>query len=932
MKKLIEIDLYLKCLICLINILLYRADSLQIIKAFRIFDWVFSVAIQNPYDPSLCNIIFTNNQFLYSLLINENDIESIKKNTFKLDINFKTGNCYGLSITKHLNDRFVISMTSQMFYYENNAFGIDTIFVIVDFYLNTSSCSKISKDYGISILRYTNVEHYLNQSDPYYNMSAPPNMFYTTSLSLYEKNADPGEYIFNDVTEHLWPRYVWYGTDSWHFNLPKFNLNNTIKIHVGNNINTENYELTPFIHWQNSLFVFTAIEANTSNTPDFITIDLNSKTIKLNLKTILSVQTTYNMVFNAQVVPFPSPDHSDFPHNYITADYQWLFEFTNTPWTYLSSNATYYLVLDKITVFALKFLDLEEDFIKIRVVENNDINSYAQLSVNDSSIISLYLQPNIISNKAVQLKLQYTDKYHDDTNFNKNITFDLYLFAVDPPYFSQELQSLSITKWTDYSLNLPPVVDVNNLEWSAALIDPPLWISLQSNDFIYFSASNASYNIPETTLVIVRITNKMDAWSEYNFTVIVQPILTPIFGKINDASFNKNNMNIVKINYKGSSTVTPIDCSNGTQIYWINFNSTSNELIINAKYLNLVNQWVMLKSYDSWSNPIYSNNFTLTFIDSIPLYIGNEFGPLTIFKGEKALFLIPHDLFVSSDPKSLQIWVYIFNWSVNSNLTAYAFYSIQQENYYLYLISNTINLWDLWLSATDSFEQVVEVSLKLNVISWASKDWLKCKNNLQSGWTEWVENYVLDSSGVWLWSSTYFKPLSIEFFNICGFIVLLNLVINLIMILKFEISVLQSLEFAQTLLIFILFADTNQGMIQFWSWFQISKLDLSFLNIAKINKLLGWEFNQKLNKVQFYCQTTILNYLYLIVIVVILFVLFKLIKLLSKISSILQLFWSKIEAKVNRKRIVWIFLRLYLPFVLINIIYEASTLGDHLLL
>ena len=91
----------------------------------------------------------------------------------------------------------------------------------------------------------------------------------------------------------------------------------TIKIPVGNNINTENYELTPFIHWQDSLFVFTAIEANTSNTPDLITIDLNSKTIKLNLTTILSVQTTYNLVFKAEVVPFPSPDHSDFPHNYI---------------------------------------------------------------------------------------------------------------------------------------------------------------------------------------------------------------------------------------------------------------------------------------------------------------------------------------------------------------------------------------------------------------------------------------------------------------------------------------------------------------------------------------------------------------------------------------------------------------------------------------
>ena len=614
----------------------------------------------------------------------------------------------------------------------------------------------------------------------------------------------------------------------------------------------------------------------------------------------------------------------------LTADYPWLFEFTNSPWKYLSSNATYYLILDKITVFTLKFLDLEEDFIIVRVIQNNNINSYAQQSVNDSSIINLYLQPNTTSNKAVQLKLQYTDKYHDDVNFNKNITFDLYLFAVDPPYFSQELQNLSITKWTDYSVNLPPIVDVDNLEWSVALIDPPLWISLQSNELIYFGVSNTSYNIPETTLGTVRITNTMNAWSEYNFTVIVQPVLTPVFGKINDASFNRRNINIIKIDYKGSSTVAPIDCSNGAKIYWINFNSTSNELIINAKYLNLVNQWVMLKTYDSWSNLIYSNNFTLTFIDSIPLHIGNEFGPLVIFKGEKALFLISQDLFVSSDPKSLQILVYILRWSVSSNLKAYVFYSDQQENYYLYLNSNTTNLWDLSLSATDSSEQVVEVLFKLNVISWASKDWLKCKNNLQSGWTEWVENYVLDSSGAWLWSSTYFQPLSNEFFNICGFIVLLNLVINLIMILKFEISVLQSLEFAQTLIIFILNTNTNQNMIQFWSWFQVSKLDLGFLNIVQINKLLGWEFSQKLNKAQFYWQTTVLNYFYLIVIVIVLLVLFKLIKLLSKISVLLKLFWSKIEAKIKKERIVWVFLHLYLPFILINIIYEVNTFGDHL--
>ena len=83
---------------------MYRADSLQIIKAFNIGQWKFSVIIQNPYNSSLCKIIITDRKILYSLLINENDLESIEMNTFELTINTVAQQCFGFYIVKHLND------------------------------------------------------------------------------------------------------------------------------------------------------------------------------------------------------------------------------------------------------------------------------------------------------------------------------------------------------------------------------------------------------------------------------------------------------------------------------------------------------------------------------------------------------------------------------------------------------------------------------------------------------------------------------------------------------------------------------------------------------------------------------------------------------------------------------------------------------------
>ena len=67
-------------------------------------------------------------------------------------------------------------MASQMLYNENNIFGIDTIFLIVDFYLNTSSCTEISRSDGISILKDEDLAPFYNLTTTYINMSAPPNI------------------------------------------------------------------------------------------------------------------------------------------------------------------------------------------------------------------------------------------------------------------------------------------------------------------------------------------------------------------------------------------------------------------------------------------------------------------------------------------------------------------------------------------------------------------------------------------------------------------------------------------------------------------------------------------------------------------------------------------------------------------------------------
>ena len=236
------------------------------------------------------------------------------------------------------------------------------------------------------------------------------------------------------------------------------------------------------------------------------------------------------------------------------------------------------------------------------------------------------------------------------------------------------------------------------------------------------------------------------------------------------------------------------------------------------------------------------------------------------------------------------------------------------------------------ISATDLFSQSIELISKLYVLNWASKDWLTWTSNLQSGWTKCISNYVLSSEGEWLWNSNYFQYSFGYFFDICGFLVMIILIINLFLVI-FGISKLDSFEFSQTLIIFIFSSQhTYQGITSFGSWLQISKLDLGFLYKTQNFKFLGCNFDSKLVKLQFYCQSTFLNYIYIIILVVVSLSVLKLIKFLPDTFSLLHS-WSKTtESKIKMHNIAWIFIHLFLPFLLINIVNELITVRNHLYL
>ena len=356
----------------------------------------------------------------------------------------------------------------------------------------------------------------------------------------------------------------------------------------------------------------------------------------------------------------------------------------------------------------------------------------------------------------------------------QNITIKLYLFEVDPPSFVTDLQVVHANRWSNTNLNLPAVIDPNGLDWMISL-DPstPAWIIL-NNRSLTLNTTDFSYNISETTIVSLKITNEKNAWTKYNLTIETAKYTSPAFGVISNITVVKGTETEVKLELKNDLDIQVVDWKKNNVITWIQFNKQNSIFKLNPSNNYVQTQCAKLLSYDSWQNKIYSNEFTIFIKKNVilPPTLANTFGPLIIYPGKAKLFIIPDDLFLSPQNSTLMYSVQVLRWSVNTLLNANVTISKYDNSTILYLHSNDPKTCFISLCATDSNGQTAETEVEVDAQNWASKDCAEWTSQYQNGWVKWIANYILDQSGIcYLNTSSFSKSLE-NLFEIWSLIIL----------------------------------------------------------------------------------------------------------------------------------------------------------------
>ena len=304
------------------------------------------------------------------------------------------------------------------------------------------------------------------------------------------------------------------------------------------------------------------------------------------------------------------------------------------------------------------------------------------------------------------------------------------------------------------------------------------------------------------------------------------------------------------------------------------------------QYQNCKILCVKLKSYDSWANNVFSNIFWIRFNTGIPPILTNTFGPLVINRGVLKLFQIPPDLFTSFQNRKIeyqasncidkiakQTYIDIAKRTSGNN-------DDKTTEFYLSAVSyDTFSSWEFPITATDSFGNSAEYLTNLKIIVCSSKDWADWSGPYEADWTKCNPSFTLQPTGSWLQNSLLpVFDTQIGFYSVIGIITTVSIVINVMLIFKLKRLSIYPFEFAQPILIFLFAMDKqSQNIISFAQWLQWTKLNLGFIYIFSFRESLFWvKATEKLGDVHLYWQTTVQNYLFLILSVLILWCALKL--------------------------------------------------------
>ena len=907
------------------SLYLFNPKTLKMIKALNMDTGWKIYRGYRSFELNRDIMFWTNSVSMNKIYFNETLDHILEYYSFNFNITSSIYANYYIKETK--NGNFFMTIEQDYNYGNYGESKREVMTFKFDSNLNTNSwlnlTQKSTDDYLFNLPIGANASSGLS----IYYVNIVPNIFITNSSSFYSKTSSVSDYYITDVTNWIWPRFI---PNLWDcaFPLPSFILLSSYNIHIGKDFQT-NSVFIPFDHWQNARFVIHAINENDNLIPVWLTVDQSSQSIIFNMSLINSVG-IYNISMNARLITFSI--NSTDTSVYTTQNNTSRFNFYNTNWYFVNSNTTYYLVFEQTSNFQFLFFDEEGDDIIIQTSQNDYIGIFVQ-NINNSNQYKMLLQANSVLNESTTLFIQYTDSYHQDAYFIKNMTLEFYLFEVDPPYFSSVPPVVNATRWSNLLIILPQIKDPNGLNWFVSIDSTsPEWVNLFDNNTLLLKTANLSYSISDTTLISLKISNEKNAWRMYNLTIKTEHYSYPSFGIVNNIIAHFNITTETRLDVNSNIELQVVDWKSNETIPWIKYLQQNFTLQIKPSNISLKIQCAKLASIDSCQSRVYSSQFLVTVIQSSgPPIIGNTFGPLNVYKGESKLFIIPEDLFISDKQHTLNYTSSVLSWSIKSILYTNVTKSNFDSKSYLYILSKDAKTCLVTISATDSNNQSAETTVQINVLNWASKDWLEWKSQYQADWVKWKESYTLGADGVWYWKTTFFPDSSGSLFDIWGLIVLISLIVSLMLSITIGMRSLYTLEFSHTIIIYIA-SLSNQSLIKLILWFQIFKLDFGFLDQFHIRYLLFCQVgSDEMSKIQFYWQSTILNYFYLIIILLVLAWWLQILKKTSLRLKITEIVLSFIQNKSN-ENISWIVWHLFSSFLWVNLLSDALNIYNHTIL
>ena len=234
------------------------------------------------------------------------------------------------------------------------------------------------------------------------------------------------------------------------------------------------------------------------------------------------------------------------------------------------------------------------------------------------------------------------------------------------------------------------------------------------------------FKIEDSTKITIILRDRTNAFSKYNLTITIEPLSIPLFSNQINFYYNWSETISVSIYVQSDNEVDVISWMNNTSIKNLSYNKNSSLLRIQlSSASNWKSVWVKLVSNDSCKRSIYSNQYWIHFsYDYPPPAITNTFGPISVNRGEGKLFQLPSDLF--TDPQNLGLKLSISNCiDKSSSLTKIELFKINEKEYFIFAQSNdTFSFWIFEIYATNSFNAFNQYETQLNIVRWASNDWV----------------------------------------------------------------------------------------------------------------------------------------------------------------------------------------------------------------